>query len=119
MSAEYLSHEFMSAHWAPAFHADVAAAMAEAKLDWVASANPLENFNELMLTEEQRALLDRHPEALIKQLARPPPPSERLDHHQSSVTVHQTGADRYGHRPNGKSRGKAAGKGRMPGHTGD
>ena len=47
---EYLSHEYMSAHWAPAFHADVAAAMAEAKLDWVASANPLENFPELMLT---------------------------------------------------------------------
>jgi len=70
MAAEYLSHEFMSAHWAPAFHADVAAAMAEAKLDWVASANPLENFNELMLTEEQRALLDRYDDPIMRELVK-------------------------------------------------
>ncbi len=50
MSTEYLSHEYMSAHWAPAFHADVVAALAEAKLDWVSSVNPMENFPELMLT---------------------------------------------------------------------
>ncbi|TAJ83503.1 class I SAM-dependent methyltransferase [Reyranella sp.] len=68
MATEYLSHEFMSAHWKPAFHADVAAAMAEAKLDWVASANPLENFNELMLTEEQRALLDRYKDPIVREL---------------------------------------------------
>lgn len=68
MSREYLSHEYMSAHWAPAFHADVAAAMAQAKLDWVASANPLENFPELMLTPEQRAVMDRHKDPILREL---------------------------------------------------
>ncbi|MGH8431875.1 MAG: methyltransferase regulatory domain-containing protein, partial [Solimonas sp.] len=60
MSQQYLSHEYMSAHWAPAFHADVAAAMAEAKLDWVASGNPLENFPQLMLTAEQREVVEQY-----------------------------------------------------------
>ena len=68
MSREYLSHEYMSAHWAPAFHADVAAAMAQAKLDWVASASPLENFPELMLTPEQRALVDRYKDPTMREL---------------------------------------------------
>ena len=70
MEKAYLSHEFMSAHWSPFFHADVAAAMAEAKLDWVGSANPLENFNELMLTEEQRALLDRYKDPIMRELVK-------------------------------------------------
>ncbi len=70
MSKEYLSHEYMSAHWSPAFHADVAAAMAGAKLDWVASANPLENFPELMLTVEQRALLDRYSDPIMRELVK-------------------------------------------------
>ena len=60
----------MSAHWAPAFHADVAAAMAEAKLDWVASANPLENFPELNLTPEQRALMDRYKDPTMRELVK-------------------------------------------------
>lgn len=68
MSTEYLSHEYMGAHWAPAFHADVAAAMAEAKLDWVASANPLENFPELMLSAEQRAVMDRYRDPIMREL---------------------------------------------------
>src|SRR5229473_54384 len=68
MSREYLSHEYMSAHWAPAFHADVARTMAEAKLDWVASANPLENFPELMLTAEQRKLMDRFSDPIMREL---------------------------------------------------
>jgi len=59
MPPAYLAHEFMNAHWSPAFHADVAADLAAAKLDFVASANLLENFRELTLSEAQRALLDR------------------------------------------------------------
>jgi SAM-dependent methyltransferase len=70
MSSEYLSHEYMSAHWAPAFHADVAAAMAEAKLDWVSSANPLENFPELNLTPEQRAVMDRYKDPIMRELVK-------------------------------------------------
>ena len=64
----YLSHEYMNAHWAPAFHADVAAAMAEAKLDWVASANPLENFPQLMLSESQRAVFNRYEDPIMREL---------------------------------------------------
>ena len=40
----------------------------EAKLDWVASANPLENFPELMLTPEQRALMDRYKDPTMREL---------------------------------------------------
>lgn len=65
---EYLGHEYMNAHWAPAFHADVAAAMAGAKLDWVAAANPLENFPELTLKPEQRAVMDRYSDPIMREL---------------------------------------------------
>lgn len=68
MSTEYLSHEYMSAHWAPAFHADVVAALAEAKLDWVSSVNPMENFPELMLTAEQRDIMNRYKDPLLREL---------------------------------------------------
>ncbi|MBV8188055.1 MAG: class I SAM-dependent methyltransferase [Alphaproteobacteria bacterium] len=68
MSREYLSHEYMNSHWSPAFHADVVAAMAEAKLDWAASANPLENFPELLLTIEQRKLMDRYSDPVMREL---------------------------------------------------
>ena len=66
--AEYLSHEYMSAHWAPAFHADVVAALAEAKLDWVSSVNPMENFPELMITPEQRDVMNRYKDPLLREL---------------------------------------------------
>ncbi len=68
MSPEYVSHEYMNRYWAPEFHADVAAAMGQAKLDWVASANPLENFPELMLTEGQRSLLERFDDPIMREL---------------------------------------------------
>jgi hypothetical protein len=68
LSTEYLSHEYMSAHWAPAFHADVVAALAEAKLDWVSSINPMENFPELMLTPEQRDIMNRHNDPILREL---------------------------------------------------
>src|SRR6185503_1295223 len=68
MSTEYLSHEYMSAHWSPAFHADVVAALAEAKLDWVSSVNPMENFPELMLTAEQRDVMNRYKDPLLREL---------------------------------------------------
>ena len=68
LSREYLGHEYMNAHWAPAFHADVVAAMAGAKLDWVASANPLENFPELTLKPEQRAIMDRFSDPIMREL---------------------------------------------------
>ncbi|WP_338663893.1 class I SAM-dependent methyltransferase [Pararoseomonas sp. SCSIO 73927] len=68
LAPEYLTHEYMNAHWAPAFHADVAAAMAGAKLDWVATAAPLESFPSLMLSEEQRALYERFEDSPMREL---------------------------------------------------
>jgi len=68
MATEYLSHEYMSAHWAPAFHADVVAALAGAKLDWVSSVNPMENFPELMLTQEQRDVMNRYKDPILREL---------------------------------------------------
>ena len=62
---EYLTHEYMNAHWRPEFHADVANALSEAKLDWVGSANPLENFPDLMLTAEQRKVMDRYSDPIM------------------------------------------------------
>ena len=74
MTPAYLAHEFMNASWSPCFHADVAAALSEAKLEWVGSANLLEDFPELVLTPAERTvlelienLLDRE---LIKDLCR-------------------------------------------------
>lgn len=66
----YLAHEYMNEHWSPCFHADVAASLAGAKLDWVGSAALLENFRELMLTEEQRAIQDRFDDPVMRELVK-------------------------------------------------
>lgn len=70
MSTEYLSHEYMSAHWSPVFHADVVASFADAKLDWVSSVNPMENFPELMLTPEQREVMNRYNHPVMRELVK-------------------------------------------------
>lgn len=66
----YLAHEYMNEHWSPCFHADVTATLARAKLEWVSSAAVLENFRELMLTEEQRAIQDRFDDPLMRELVK-------------------------------------------------
>lgn len=66
----YLAHEYMNASWSPCFHADVAVAMADAKLDWAASANLLETFPDLMLSEQQRVLLDRFDDPVMRELVK-------------------------------------------------
>jgi len=65
---EYLTHEYMNRYWRPEFHADVASALSEAKLDWVGSANPLENFPALMMTAEQRKVMDRYSDPIMQEL---------------------------------------------------
>ncbi|MBV9734478.1 MAG: class I SAM-dependent methyltransferase [Acidisphaera sp.] len=70
ISADYLSHEYMNVGWSPCFHADVAAALAEAKLDWVASAELFENFTELMLDAEQREIMNRFDEPGMRELVK-------------------------------------------------
>jgi SAM-dependent methyltransferase len=64
----YLAHEYMNDAWAPCFLVDVAEALAGAKLEWVASANLIENFPVLTLTEQQRALMNRFSDPLVREL---------------------------------------------------
>jgi len=64
----YLAHEYMNDAWAPCFMADVAEALAGAKLEWVAAANLIENFAELTMSEEQRALVNRFDDPLVREL---------------------------------------------------
>jgi SAM-dependent methyltransferase len=70
MPREYVAHEYMNEDWRPCFQADVAAALAEAKLDYVASGEILEIFSELMLSEEQRAVCGRIEDAGLRELAK-------------------------------------------------
>ncbi|MGA3001276.1 MAG: class I SAM-dependent methyltransferase [Acetobacteraceae bacterium] len=67
-SAHYLAHEFMNTHWAPCFGMDVAAALSDAKLEWIATSTLTDNFPELMLTEEQREIFNRYSDPLMQEL---------------------------------------------------
>jgi Predicted methyltransferase regulatory domain/Methyltransferase domain len=70
MPSAYLAHEYMNAAWRPCFHPDVAAALGGAKLDYVGSADLLENFPDLMLTPEQRAISDRVEDRALRELVK-------------------------------------------------
>jgi SAM-dependent methyltransferase len=64
----YLTHEYMNESWRPCFHADVAAALAPARLEYAASVRLMENFPEMMLTPAQRAIQDRFDDPLMREL---------------------------------------------------
>lgn len=70
LPVHYLAHEYMNESWAPCFHADVAEAMAGAKLEWVASGNLAENFPELTLSPEQRAIASRFDDPILRELVK-------------------------------------------------
>ena len=70
MPASYLAHEYMNDSFAPCFHADVAGALADAKLEWIASANLIENFPELTMSPEQRAVTQRLDDPLLRELVK-------------------------------------------------
>ncbi|HYD98627.1 MAG TPA: methyltransferase regulatory domain-containing protein, partial [Alphaproteobacteria bacterium] len=53
----YLAHEYLNSHRTAFYHADIAAELAEAKLDFAASALLLGQFDNLNLSPEQQALL--------------------------------------------------------------
>ena len=55
----YLAHEYLNATWNPMFSADVGRELSEAKLDYVATADPFESILNLTLTSQQQALLQR------------------------------------------------------------
>ena len=63
----YLTHEFLNAQWLPRFHVDVARELSEARLDYVASANLLENFAGIGLGPEARTLLETVPAGPLRE----------------------------------------------------
>ncbi|MGI6853536.1 class I SAM-dependent methyltransferase [Mesorhizobium sp. 1B3] len=62
----YLSHEYLNAHWSPCYQVDVARDMAAAKLSYGGTANLLENFPDLSLTQQQRELVAATPAAFAE-----------------------------------------------------
>lgn len=64
----YMLHEFETEHWRPCFHADVAAALATARCEYVGSSTIDENFPQMSLTQAQRAIWDEAPDALAREL---------------------------------------------------
>ncbi len=68
--AEYIAHEYMNAAWSPCFHMDLCSDLAPARLDWAASAQVLDSFPELSLTEAQRAVVNRYDETAMRELMR-------------------------------------------------
>lgn len=70
MPPEYIAHEYMNAAWAPSFHMDVCADLAPARLDWAASVQLIDSFPELSLSAEQREVMDRYDEPVMRELVR-------------------------------------------------
>jgi SAM-dependent methyltransferase len=52
--AEYVAHEYLNAHWQPLYFSDVAEALAQAKLSYVATSKLLRMLDNLNLTPEAR-----------------------------------------------------------------
>jgi SAM-dependent methyltransferase len=63
----YLVHEYMHKHWQPLYHADVARELAEAKLDFVGSAELQFAYPQLYLSPEKQALLDEIGDRTVKE----------------------------------------------------
>ena len=68
--ARYAVHEFLSEHWRPAWPQDVAAAFAEAKLDFVGPAALALHFADLVMTAEQRDAIAALPRGLSREFLR-------------------------------------------------
>ncbi|ATG37202.1 putative methyltransferase [Phaeobacter piscinae] len=57
MSRNYLAHEFFNKDWTPFHFADVADDLAQAKLEFMGAANPLDHIDDICLSRPQQALL--------------------------------------------------------------
>jgi hypothetical protein len=79
-SSTYLAHEFMNGHWSPCWHADVAAALGEARLDFVGTAVLTENFPELMMSGPQRIIYEKFDDTLTRELIKDTCMSRTLRH---------------------------------------
>ena len=79
-ASDYLAHEFMNEYWAPCFSMDVAAALSEAKLEWVASGELPDNFPELAMTDAQREIFRRYDDPLMQEMIQDICAPRRLRH---------------------------------------
>ncbi len=69
-NAAYLAHEYLNEYWRPLFFADVARDFAEAKLEYAGTARPIDVLDQLSLSDEQRALIDRIPDPIVAETFR-------------------------------------------------
>jgi hypothetical protein len=70
LSPDYLAHEYMNGHWQPCWHAEVAGALAAAKLDWVGTANLPEAFPDFAMTPAQREIYEGFSDPLARELVK-------------------------------------------------
>ena len=66
----YLAHEYFNRDWHPMSVAQMGQALESAKLQWACSANLLDTLDAINLTPQQRTLLDRIPDPLLRQMVR-------------------------------------------------
>jgi SAM-dependent methyltransferase len=65
-----LAHEFLNENWTPSYSIDVARHLATAELSYVGSSIIVENYDELILTEPSRRLLNSMPAGEMRQLCK-------------------------------------------------
>jgi SAM-dependent methyltransferase len=68
--AHYLVHEYMHKHWQPLYHADVARALASAKLDYAGSANLALAYPNLYLPADTLGFLHQIADPLLRETAK-------------------------------------------------
>jgi SAM-dependent methyltransferase len=67
---KYLAHEYLNRDWHPQYAHEVAAEMAEGKLEYATSADLQDHFDTIHLNDEARALLDGLPDPVIARTVR-------------------------------------------------
>lgn len=67
-SANYLAHEYLVAHWESFFLEEVAADLADAKLSFVGSAQPLRNYDQFVLKGAAQKLHDELDDMVLREM---------------------------------------------------
>lgn len=63
----YLVHEYMHRHWQPMYHIDVANDLADAKLDYIGSADLPLAYRQMYLSADQCALMESIPDRRMRE----------------------------------------------------
>lgn len=67
MSPNYLAHEYLNKDWTPFHFSDVAADLSQAKLCFMASADPMDHHEDLVFTDAQVAALSAESDPVRRQ----------------------------------------------------